>query len=144
MMDNKKSVFFDLRRIQTTQYSINEDYSLIKDSIVLDTNLRFAANKEKRMIAVFTKFMFKQNQNPFIQIELMCEFEIKEDSWDDLLDKETLLIRLPQDVAAHLTMLTIGSTRGALHARTEGTDFNRFMIPLIDVNKMFDKDIEIE
>ena len=143
-MDNKKSVFFDLRRIQTTQYSIDEDYNLIKDPVELDTNLRFAANKEKRMIAVFSKFMFKQNQIPFIQIELMCEFQIREDSWDNLLDKETLLIRLPQGVAAHLTMLTIGSTRGALHTRTEGSDFNRFMIPLIDVNKILDKDIEIE
>jgi hypothetical protein len=39
-------------------------------------------------------------------------------------------------------MLTIGTSRGILHAKTEGTEFNKFILPTINVNQLVEKDAE--
>lgn len=137
-------VYFDLHRIQTVQFAISDECVQATDKVDLTTSLRFGVNKEKRMVAVFSKFQFIKEHIPFIQIELMCEFEIKEESWACISDSTTPKIVLPKNTVQHLTMLTIGTTRGALHTKTEGTCFNHFKIPLIDVSRILTSDVEIE
>jgi hypothetical protein len=41
-------------------------------------------------------------------------------------------------------MLTIGTTRGVLHAKTEHTLFNQYLLPTINVNDIVKEAVEIE
>ena len=38
-------------------------------------------------------------------------------------------------------MLTIGTTRGVLHSKTENTPFNSFLLPTLNVNELVKKDV---
>jgi hypothetical protein len=42
----------------------------------------------------------------------------------------------------HLTMITVSSVRGVLHAKTEGTIFNKYLLPTLDVTEMVKEDVE--
>ena len=55
------------------------------------------------------------------------------------LDDNTYLVA--KGLAVHFAVLTIGSARGILHAKTEGTPFNEFLLPTIDVNNMLEEDV---
>lgn len=42
---------------------------------------------------------------------------------------------------AHLTTIMVGTARGILHAKTENTLFNQFLLPTIDVTELVTDDV---
>ncbi len=48
---------------------------------------------------------------------------------------------LPKKLMVHLTVLTIGATRGILHAKTEGTIYNEFVLPTVNVDALINGDL---
>ncbi len=135
------NIEFALIRITTEQFAIIEE-DFIKDSqIRLATNFRFAAERKKQMVAVFTAFKLEANEKPFLIVEGGCHFKIKEDAWMPLFDKKANNITFPKEFIQHLTMLTVGTTRGILHAKTENTCYNKYLLPTINVTEMVKEDI---
>jgi hypothetical protein len=51
-------------------------------------------------------------------------------------------IILPCGFAQHLLVLTIGTVRGILHAKTEGTAYNQYVLPTINVAEMLKEDVK--
>jgi hypothetical protein len=45
---------------------------------------------------------------------------------------------------AHLAMITTSTCRGVLFAKTEGTEFYKFIIPTLNVTGMINEDAEFE
>jgi len=85
-----------------------------------------------------------QEKSIFILIELGCEFKIEEEAYNSMItDEKKEELILPQGLAAHLAVITVGTTRGALHAKTEFTDFNKYFIPTIDVTQIITGDIPV-
>jgi hypothetical protein len=52
----------------------------------------------------------------------------------------TKTIILPKGFVRHLAVLTVGTVRGILHTKTEGTDSNKFVLPTINVADMISDD----
>jgi len=143
-MENKDQISFGLRKITTEQFAVIESaFDEKNDNIELVTNLRFGFNIEKRMIVPLLSINFSQNKNPFLLLEIGCHFEIIKEHWDNLYLKDNHEIKIPKNIALHLVMLSIGTLRGVLHAKTENTFFNRFLVPTINVNDLVKEDIII-
>lgn len=77
-----------------------------------------------------------QNTIPFLKVRVSCLFKIKKESWASAIDKENNKVVLPTYFTDHLVVLTLGTLRGVLHAKTEGTKFNRFFIPTINITEL--------
>lgn len=133
---------FRIIGIKTEQFAIiEENFSEKKKSEVI-TDLEFKANNKTFQIGVFTTFTFKSANKPFIILQISCVFEIEEASWDGYNNANKVVF--PQDFMTHLTMMTIGTARGVLHSKTEGTPFNRFILPTIKVPELVTDDVEFE
>jgi hypothetical protein len=138
-MDKKNkngSIGFQLNKITTEQFAIipdafNKDNSKIEMSI----GLKFGMDKERKIIAPFVKVQFEQRKKAFIIIEIANHFNIEEKAWNSFEKSETGII-IPKGFASHLVMLTIGTLRGALHCKTENTEFNNFILPTINVTEL--------
>ena len=143
-MESKDQISFGLRKITTEQFAVIESaFDEKNDNVELVTNLRFGLNIEKRMITPLLSIIFSQNKNPFLLLEIGCHFEIIKEHWDNLYHKDSNEIKLPKNIALHLVMLSIGTLRGVLHAKTENTFFNRFLVPTLNVNDLVKEDIVI-
>ncbi|MFV8326668.1 hypothetical protein [Flavobacterium sp. ZS1P14] len=144
-MENKDQISFGLRQITTEQFAIIESvFDKSKDNFELGTELRFGFNTDKRIITPLLAINFKQDKNPFLLLEIGCHFEIIEEHWHNLFNSETHELKLPKELARHLVMLTVGTLRGVLHAKTENTPFNKFFIPTINVNDLVKEDLLIK
>jgi hypothetical protein len=139
---NKKSsnIGFALRKVTTEQFAIIEEGFTDKGRISLNTSLRFASDSKMKVIAVFVFFTFYSDQKPFIKIEASCHFSIKDTAWENMVDNETNALIVPRGFISHLAMLTVGTTRGILHVKTESTYYNQFILPIINVNKIIKED----
>lgn len=143
-MENKDQISFGLRKITTEQFAVIESaFDEKNDNIELVTNLRFGFNIEKRMVIPLLSINFSQNKNPFLLLEIGCHFEIIQEHWSKLINIDNNEIRLPKSITLHLVMLSIGTLRGVLHAKTENTFFNRFLVPTLNVNDLVKEDIII-
>jgi hypothetical protein len=143
-MENQEQISFGLRKITTQQFAVIESaFDQKDDNIELGTGLRFGFSLDKKVIIVFLSINFNQNKNPFLILEIGCYFEIVNNQWDNLYNSEINEIKLPMALARHLVMLSVGTIRGVLHAKTENTIFNKFFLPTINVNELVLNDVII-
>ena len=136
---------FKLEGIKTEQFAVLEDNFNKESKIVqLASSHTFGANISERIIAVKANFKFLSEQNAFMVLEISCMFSIEELSWEKIhpTGNEDLLV-VPKDLATHLLVLTIGTARGVLHAKTENTKYNKFFLPTLDVSNAIEEDVVI-
>ena len=138
-MENE-SIGFALAAIKTEQFALFEEKYSSKKELNITTSLEFKINEEQKLIGVFATFTFEQSKKTFIKIQVSCHFNIEPNTWTSFLKDNNVVF--PKNFICHLTMLTIGTSRGILHAKTEGTEFNKFILPTINVNQLVDKDAE--
>ena len=143
-MENKNNVGFSLKRLSTEQFAIIDSLYKEDENIEMKTSVRFGIDSTKKMIVVFFNVSFFQNNAPFLILETGSHFHIVNESWisfEDLLNNE---LNIPRGFISHLVMLSIGSTRGVLHSKTENTIFNKFLLPTINVNDLIKTDVKIK
>lgn len=133
---------FKLVNILTNQFAlIEEHFSEDISTVQLSLNHKFGIDVEKRNIALKNQIRFLSDNQIFIILEVTCTFSISEETWPELLKEEKSEIVIPSDFATHLLVLTVGTARGVLHAKTENTKFNKYFLPTLDVSKSIENDI---
>lgn len=112
-----------------------------ENKIRIETNLRFAANHKNKNIAVFSKFSFESESKPFIIVEAGCYFNIIDEAWENMLNSENNSLTVPLGFIKHLAVITVGTTRGILHTKTEDTCYNKYVLPTINVASIIKDDV---
>lgn len=136
-------ILFKLHNIKTEQFAVIEEVYREGDSVQLESNYRFGTIAADKIVAVMVNYKFKSPSGVFLVIEVACFFKIKEESWISIYKPDNSELVLPKEIATRLLVLTIGTTRGVLHAKTENTFYNRFFVPTLNVSKNIKEDIVI-
>lgn len=138
-MENKnKNIEFSIKNINTEQFALFEVNHSDNGKINLETNLSYGLNTQERDFIISLKFTFEIKKKPFITIQVNCNFGIGVESFNDLIIEDKIII--PSWFIAHMAMITIGTSRGILHSKTEKTAFNKYILPTINVAKMIPED----
>lgn len=143
-MSENKQITFLLKKVKTEQFAIIEENFKESEIVELNTMLQFKISHERKAIGAFIKLSYEILKNPFLLIEVSCHFNITENDWlsfdksKNESGQETIII--PKGLLAHLGMITVGTSRGVLHAKTEGTIFNKFIVPTLNVVEMVKED----
>lgn len=141
-MEAKKNISFRLLNIATEQFATFEVEN-IPDNNNLKSELQFSINPDNRVVACKMNFQFLHNNQPIVVLAIVCNFDVEEKSWNkNVLSANK--ITLPKHFLEHLCVITVGTARGVLHAKTENTTFNRFLIPTLNVSNLVAKDVVFE
>ena len=138
MKKESTNVGFALQGIKTEQFAIFEDSYASKKETDLGTELKFKLDQTNKQIGVFLGFEFMQGKKVFLKIQVSCHFKIKESSWISFIQEKKIIV--PKNFLVHLAMITTGTSRGILFAKTEGTEFSNFIIPTLNVAEMIQED----
>lgn len=144
MKKSTTQVSFSLLGIKTEQFAIFEEYYSPKKDVNLETILQFKIDKYNKQIGVFLGFNYIQGKQIFLKIMVSCHFRIKENSWNGLVLAKEGILKVPRGFLAHLAMITIGTCRGVLFAKTEGTPFSKYIIPTINVEDIVKEDFSFD
>lgn len=142
MENSDKILEFKIINIKTEQFALFEENHLDKGEINLDTNLSYGLNATERNFIVSIKFTFRMKKKPFMTIQVNCNFEISQESFNSLIVNDNIIV--PNKFIAHIAKITIGTSRGILHSKTEGTIFNKYILPTINVSQMLPEDAIFE
>jgi len=132
-MSGAKDIGFSLKKITTEQFAIIEKAYTKGNEVLFITDIEFGIDREKRQVGASIEIRFTQNDAPFLLLETLVMFGIHENAWDTFVKKQEQKIIIPKGFLTHLAMIAVGTTRGVLHAKTENSTFNRFIVPTINV-----------
>jgi|SRR5690554_6413986 len=134
MKDKEKIIGFALSKVTTEKYTVIEsNIPATGEEIGIRMNFHYIAKSTHKMVSAFSKFTFQADVKEFITIEGGCHFNIEPDDWDALLNNNKSKLTVPKDFLIHITTITVGTTRGILHALTDSTNFNKFYLPIINM-----------
>ncbi len=134
---------FRLEKIATNQFAIIENvYDDADKDINLNMSFQFGTSSDLPAVKSVIKIQFEQAEKPFLIIEVACEYSVEESKWTEFTKGKKIVI--PKDFLTHLMVLTIGTTRGVLHAKTENTIFNDLILPTLNVSEIISEDGEFE
>lgn len=142
MANNNAIINFSLLKIKTEQFAIFEENFNKNEVINLITNLSFGLNSNDKVFLVTPKYTFENEGKPFMAIQISCFFKIEDTTWDSFKIKKKIIF--PKDFVAHMAMITVGTSRGILHTKTEGTVFNEFVLPPMNVAEMVGEDVSFD
>lgn len=132
---------FLLRGIATDQFAVFDQFYKESAEIQLGNEIVFNSNEEARVIIVAVRYVFAIEGNPFLVLQTSCHFQIEEESWLHAHIPEQGQFRIPRGFATHLAVVTVGTARGVLHAKTENTPFNKFLIPMQNLIEALPEDV---
>lgn len=134
----QEKIGFKLIGLKTLEFATIKD-DFLDEGFDLETGIDFEIASEKKQINVYVAFVIKQTKNVLLKLRIACGFEINPNHWEHFVTGGKITFK--KDFLAHLTMLTVGSARGILHAKTEGTVFNKLLLPTINVKKIVNEDV---
>ena len=133
-------VRFRMTGVVIDQFAILADeYENVKEWQV-DVDLTTSFSFDPLESAIKMKFLFRCQETKILVLELTCRFRI--DGADEFEIKDGKMI-VPSGFVAHLAMHTVGTARGVLVCKTEGTPYSQYILPPINVTEMITKDIEV-
>lgn len=134
---------FKINNISTKQFAIlKSDFNPHNKEIEINTEIKLDANPVDNNITSSTLFKFSFEEELLVLIETSCTFKISDSFWDtQLIDKQ---LTIPKNLSRHLTLITIGTTRGILHSKTEGTRYNNLILPAINVEAIINSDAKFD
>jgi len=144
MKKEEKQIEFVLQGIKTEQFAIVEEHYAAKKETGFSTELQFKLDERNRQIGVFLGIEFMQGKKVFLKILVSCHFKIEEASWNNFIKNKIAQLVVPKGFLAHLAMITTGTTRGILFAKTESTQFSKFIIPTLNVAEMITEDASFD
>ncbi|MBE6291514.1 MAG: hypothetical protein E7091_03735 [Bacteroidales bacterium] len=134
-------VRFRMFRINVNQFAILTD-NLKQENIRLETKLGIKYSIEWKRLAVNMMFTFSSSEEKIMMLDVCCEFQIHEEDWNTFVKGGNIVV--PKGIVEYFVVQTVGTARGILHCRTEGTPFNHIIIPPLDVSGMVEGDLTIE
>lgn len=137
-MEQEVKFSFSLIKITTEQFATFEEH--LKENAAIKQNISIGVghNFKNRQIGIFTKASFEQ-EAPFLAIEASCSYKIKEETWLNLkTDSNTYIV--PKKNIHQLILLSIVTLRGILHAKTENTLFNKYIIQSFNISELMKDD----
>lgn len=136
------SLQFSIKSISTDEFATIKNCYSEQEQVGIETGYGYAVNPEEHAVFVNFSLMFKCNESPFIILKVSCGFEIEESDFKKLEDRENNKITVPKGFLTHLTVLTIGTARGILHAKLEKSSFEQFILPTLNISEMIKEDME--
>lgn len=141
-MKKNEGIGFHLVGITTEEYAELPDHfpdqKQPRIGIKLQKNIRI--NDTARMVGLYTKFEFLNEDQIFLILEVACHFKIEAEYWNSAKDIKADTITLDKKLLTHFLVLTVGTSRGVLHAKKPKELYN-LMLPTFDVTKEFDEDV---
>ncbi len=140
MKKEDTQIGFELQGIKTEQFAIFEENYISKKETGLGTELQFKIDQKNMQIGVFLGLEYIQGKKVFLKIQVSCHFKIEEKSLENFIQKRESKLIVPKGFLAHLAMITTGTARGILFAKTESTLFSKFIVPTLNVAEMIAED----
>ena len=128
-----------MQQIKIEQFAILSEKAPAEFKI--ETNFAAGADVANHMTFMRLRVNYCVEGNILLTLTLVCTFSIDAKSWEQLTEENKVVI--PKGFLVHTAVHTLGTARGVLFAKSEGTEWQNRILPPINVDKIFKEDLII-
>lgn len=129
---------FRLVNIKIDQFAILQEHFPHQD-LTLNLEIGTGANKSDRIVVNKLRVNIVKENDLLLTITISCFFEIKPDSWKEW--EHDNKVKIPRSFLVHTAIHTLGTMRGIMFCKTEGTLYQQLILPPTNVDSMIDGDL---
>lgn len=137
-----QAISFAYSGLKTTQFAMIKE--VIGKAIALNISTNVSGDYNNSTITIGLRVEFASDESSILIIETESNFSIKDDNWCSLSNNCSENVIFPKDFIEHLVAVSLSSTRGVLCAKTEGTKFDKYFLPLFNVTELKCNPLEVK
>lgn len=132
---------FSMKQIKVEQFAILSE-TLPKDSNVnVESTFSVSVDSKSHTVGMRVKINYLAEKEVLLTLTLVCMFAISDESWNSLISND--VITIPRGFLVHMAVHTLGTARGVLFCKAEGTVFQQIILPPMNVDAAFKEDIAL-
>lgn len=130
---------FRMQQIKIEQFAILSENAPAEFKI--ETNFTAGTDVTNRITFMRLRVNYCVEGNILLTLTMICTFFIDAKSWEQLIKENKIVI--PRGFLVHMAVHTLGTARGVLFAKSEGTEWQSKILPPINVDNIFKDDLII-
>jgi hypothetical protein len=144
MKKSKQDITFKFERIVTEQFAVIEEVYDPNKTVRFNYKISFGVEPDNRLLGSFFEIKFMNDGDTFLLVNLACYFGLKDDVWELLRTGNKGQYKLPLELLRIFANINLNTIRGVLHAKTENTAFNKFIVPSVNFDERITEDLMVE
>lgn len=120
---------YRISHIETKQFAIFPDKFINGDIVDINTNYKFNLRSDWSQVRCTSTIQFIQKEQLILVLEIMCYFDIAPEGVEFIKEQNKVSV----DFLRYMATIVVGTARGVIHARTDGTVLNSVVLPPINL-----------
>lgn len=135
-----QSIPYRISHIETIQFAIFPDNFVNGQEVMVNTNCGYNVRSDLNQVRNVISVNYIQDEKLLLVVQLACYYDIAPEGFE-AIKKEG---KIPVDFLRYMGSISVGTMRGVIHAKTEGTVLNPVVMPPINLEDMIKNDLLIE
>lgn len=135
-----QSIPYRISHIETVQFALFPDNFVNRQKVTVNTNCGYNVRSDLSQVRNVISVNYIQNEKILLVVQLACYYDIDPESFKAI----KLEGKIPVDFLRYMGSISVGTMRGVIHAKTEGTVLNPVVMPPINLEEMIKNDLLIE
>lgn len=129
-----------IRQIETKQFAIFPDAFTNGETVKVSSEYGFGVIDDIKAILCNAIFRYEQKSKLLLVLEMACVFEIAPEGVEAIKKNDNVI---PKGFLQYMASISVGTARGIIHAKTEGSVLNSVVLPPINLTEIIKDDMPI-
>lgn len=120
---------YKIGHIETKQFAIFPDKFINGEIVNIKANYNFNLRSDWAQVRCASTIQFVQNEQLILVLEIVCYFDIAPEGVEFIKEQN----KVPVEFLRYMATIVVGTARGVIHAKTEGTVISSVVLPPINL-----------
>ena len=131
---------YKIARLETRQFAIFPDRFDNQEDVGVNSAYEFSVSVDETAIRCRSTFHYFQGEEVLMILEMNTHFAIAPEGIADILKKGSV----PVEFLRYMGTIVVGTARGVIHTKTEGTVLNAVVLPPINLVEIITEDLVLK
>jgi len=120
---------YRISHVETKQFAIFPDKFINGDIVNIKANYNFNLRSDCAQVRCASTIQFVQKKQLILVLEIVCYFVIAPEGVEFIKEQN----KVPVEFLRYMATIVVGTARGVIHTKTEGTVLNSVVLPPINL-----------
>ena len=134
-----KSIPYRISHIETVQFALFPDNFQNGKEVRVNTNCGYNVRSDIQQVRNIINVNYLQDDKLLMVAELACYYDIAPEGVESIKAEG----KIPVDFLRYMGSISVGTIRGLIHAKTEGTVLNPVVLPPVNLEEAIKDDMAL-
>lgn len=135
-----RTIPYRISHIETVQFAVFPENFVNGSEVLVNTNCGYNVRSDLHQVRNVIGVNYVQNEKLLLVAQLACYYDIAPEGFQAIKGEG----KIPVDFLRYMGSISVGTIRGVIHAKTEGTVLNPVVMPPVNLEEMIKSDLLLQ